>query len=81
MPYTRHYQTVIPVEPDTDLDVLRWLTRESFENKAAGDCLHIVDYKESTLTVDDIPPKAAKQLARPLGDYQWLKFEATATNA
>lgn len=81
MAYTRHYHTVIPVEPGADLEVLRWLTRESFTRKAESDCLHIVDYTESTVKLEDIPPKAAKQLSRPLSEYQWLKFEATATNA
>lgn len=81
MAYTRHYHTVIPVEPDADLEVLRWLTRESFERRAASDCLHIIDYRESTVAAADIPPKAAKQLGRPLTDYRWFAFEATATNA
>lgn len=81
MAYTRTYTTVIPVEPDTDAAVLRWLTRESFERKAAGDLLTIVDFTETKLTAADIPPKAAKQLPRPISDYQWHRFTATATAA
>ena len=81
MAYTRRYHTVIPLEPDADLKVTRWLVRESFERKAAGDCLIIVDYTEATLSADDIPPKAAKQLPRPIAEYQWVSFEAVATVA
>lgn len=81
MPYTRRYHAVIPTDPDVDLDVLRWLARESFEIKAANDCLHIIEYTEGTLAADEIPPKAAKQLGRPLTDYTWHSFSAVATNA
>lgn len=79
MAYTRTYHTIIPVEPDADLDVLRWLTRESFERKADSDCLRIVDYTETEIGADQIPPKAAKRLPRPVSDYQWHSFTATAT--
>lgn len=79
MAYTRTYHTVIPLEPGADVEVARWLTRESFERKADSDCLRITDYTEGTLTVDQIPPKAAQQLPRPLADYQWLSFTATAS--
>lgn len=81
MAYTRTYRTVVPLDPGADLDVARWLARESFELKAAGDCLHIVTYAESTVTAADLPPKAAKQLGRPLDYYQWYEFTATATAA
>lgn len=81
MAYTRTYRTVVPLEPGADLDIARWLARESFEQKAAGDCLQIVTYAESTVATDDIPPKAAKQLGRPLDYYQWYSFTATATAA
>lgn len=79
MAYTRTYTTVVPVEPGTDMVTLRWLVRESFERKAADDLLTLADYTETELSVDDIPPKAAKQLPRPLSDYTWHKFTATAT--
>jgi hypothetical protein len=81
MPFTRNYQTIIPVDPDADLDVLRWLTRESFERKAEGDCLRIVEFLEAEVAPDDLPPKAAKQLGKPLTEFQWHRFSATATNA
>lgn len=79
MPYTRNYRTVIPVEPGADVEVLRWLTRESFERKADGDCLRLVDYREGTVAAEDIPPKAAKQLAKPVTDYLWLEFCGVAS--
>ena len=81
MAYTRTYRTVVPLDPGADLDIARWLARESFEQKAAGDCLVIVGYSESSVAADEIPPKAAKQLGRPLDYYQWLAFTATATAA
>lgn len=79
MAYTRKYRTVIPVEPDTDLEVMRWLMRESFERTATGDSLVITDYQESELAADDIPPKVAQQLGRPISDFRWFAFDATAT--
>lgn len=81
MAYTRTYQTVIPLPADADLDVLRWLTRESFERKAAGDALRIDTYLEAEVDATDIPPKAAKYLPHPVTDYRWFSFTATATAA
>lgn len=80
MAYTRHYRTIIPLEPGGDPDVLRWLARESFERKADGDCLRIVDWQETQLAPEEIPPKAGKQLGRPVADYDWFAFSATATS-
>lgn len=80
MAYTRTYRTIIPVEPDANLEVLRWLARESFERQAGGDSLRITDYRESTVPLEDIPPRAAKELPKPLSDYQFYEFTATATN-
>lgn len=79
MPYTRTYRTIIPVDPAADIDLLRWLTRESFERKADGDCLRLVDYREETVAPEDIPPKAGKQLTKPISDYMWLQFSGTAS--
>lgn len=79
MAYTRKYRTVIPVEPDADLEVMRWLMRESFERTATGDSLVITDYRESEVPADDIPPKVAKELGRPISDFRWFAFDATAT--
>lgn len=79
MAYTRSYRTIVPLDPGADLEVARWLARESFERKAAGDCLTIIEYTETAVAADQIPPKVAKQLPRPLTDYQWLEFSAVAS--
>jgi len=79
--YIRTYRTVIPLNPGDDLEVARWLTRESFERKAASDALAIITYDESEMSAADIPPKAAKRLPRPATEYRWLVFTATATAA
>lgn len=81
MAYIRTYRTVIPLDDGDDLEVARWLTRESFERKATSDALAIITYEESEMSAADIPPKAAKRLPRPVGDYRWLAFTATATAA
>uniref|UniRef100_A0AAU8GQ61 Minor tail protein n=1 Tax=Mycobacterium phage Pharb TaxID=3136626 RepID=A0AAU8GQ61_9VIRU len=78
MPYTKTYRTVLPIEPEHDVEQARWLTRESFERKAAQHGLVIVDYRERTLTLDEIPPKAAEHLPRPLTDYSFVEFVGTA---
>lgn len=81
MAYVRTYRTVLPLDPGADLDVTRWLARESFERKAVGDHLTILTWSEAEVDSADIPPKAAKRLPRPAGDYLWLEFTATATAA
>lgn len=81
MAYTRTYRSTIPVLPDADLEVMRWLMRESFEKTAAGDCLRITDYQETEVDAADIPPKIANDLGRPVTDYRWWAFTATATVA
>lgn len=74
MAYERQYRTVVPIELGADVEVARWLARESFETKAAGDALNIVEYSERELSVDEIPPKALEQLGRPLTEFRWFKF-------
>jgi hypothetical protein len=81
MAYTRTFSTVIPVEPGADLEVLRWLTRETFERKAELDALRIIDYTEAEVDPDELPPKAAKQLGRPLTEFQWHRFSAVCARA
>lgn len=81
MAYTRTYRSIIPVDPDADLEVMRWLMRESFERTAAGDSLQITDYREQEIPAADIPPKVAQDLGRPVADYLWFGFTATATVA
>lgn len=78
MAYTRTYRTIVPVEPDADLRVLRWLARESFERQATGDSLRITDYQERCVPVHDLPP--TKELPKPMSAYRFYEFTATATN-
>ena len=81
MAYTRTYQTIIPLDDGVDLEVARWLMRESFERKAAGDALHIDTYVEAEVDAAEIPPKAGKYLPKPISAYRWHQFTATATAA
>lgn len=82
---TRTYKTTIPYTPE-HLDVLRWLTRESFEVKIADDNLVLVTYDEYDVPADTIPPKtreiAAAALVEQYGvnpdDIQWRTFTAEA---
>ncbi|AEK09837.1 minor tail protein [Mycobacterium phage Pixie] len=78
MPYTKIYRTVLPLEAEHDVEQARWLTRESFERKAAQHGLQIVDYTERVLGLDEIPPKAADHLPLPLSAYTFHEFVGTA---
>lgn len=78
MPYTRKYTARVLVEPDTDLEQLRWLQREAFERLAAGASLKIVDYSERQVPIEDLPPSAAKPLKRPLADFECYEFVGVA---
>jgi hypothetical protein len=64
----------VPIELGADVTVARWLARESFEKKAASDGLHIIEYSEREVGVDEIPPKAMEQLGQPLTDFVWFEF-------
>ena len=77
---TKTYQAIIPVKPGSDIAVLRWLTRESFDKKAAAESLTITGYTENTLLPADVKPEAANSIGN-LSDYLWYKFTATASNA
>lgn len=74
MAYQKQYRTIVPVELGADIALARWLARESFEKRAASDCLQIVNYSERQVPVDELPPKAMEQLGRPLTDYDWYEF-------
>lgn len=74
MVYERQYRTVVPIELGADVQVARWLARESFEKRAISDGLNIVSYAEREVPVDEIPPKALGQLGRPLTDFMWFEF-------
>lgn len=71
---TRTYKTVIPYDDTADMDVLRWLTRESFEKKIAGDGLELVEYSEQDVDPATIPPKTQAMFP----NHSWREFTATA---
>jgi hypothetical protein len=79
MPYTKQYRTIVPAEPGTDVELLRWFARESFEKVAAGDFLRIVEYTEQIVDASEIPPRNAELMGRPLTDFQWWLFSAVAS--
>ena len=94
MAVTRNYRTVIPAAPGTDLTVMRWLVRESFEVKAASEGLTISDYAENQLEVNDLTPASKTKQQNfasrvfeiifniaPSDAYQWFEFTAVAGNA
>lgn len=74
MAYEKRYRTVVPIEIGADVQVARWLARESFEVTAAADGVEIVEYAERTVPVDEIPPRALEALGRPLTDFEWYEF-------
>lgn len=76
---TRSYKTTIPYTADTDLDVLRWLTRESFELKIAADCMELVEYTEQDVDAATIPPKTRAWAVEQFGtEPLWREFTAEA---
>ncbi len=84
MAYQKRYRTVIPLPQDqaaTD-ELLVWLTRESFDRKAASDALVITEFTDDgVVPPEDIPPKVEKQLGRPATDFVWRVFEAVGERA
>ncbi|QFG11447.1 minor tail protein [Mycobacterium phage Ekdilam] len=77
MPYTKSYRTTIPIEPGADVEVLRWLTRESFERAAGFDGLTISEYAEREVPWTELPPKAAEHLPLRVDEYDWREFTGT----
>ncbi|QJD50326.1 minor tail protein [Mycobacterium phage MarkPhew] len=77
MPYTKSYRTIVPIEPGTDVEVVRWLTRESFEKTAGFDGLTIVEYTEREVPWTDLPPKIAEHLPLRADEYDWREFVGT----
>lgn len=66
----------VPRDQPADEPTLIWLTRESFDRKAAADALVIVDFKDAgEVAAEDIPPKADKQLGKPAKEFVWRAFE------
>lgn len=74
MAYEKRFRVVVPVEKGADCALLSWLARESAEKKLAADGLVVAEYTERELSVEDVPPKALKQLGRPLEDFRWFEF-------
>ncbi|QBP29775.1 hypothetical protein SEA_TYPHA_120 [Mycobacterium phage Typha] len=76
---TTEYHRVIPLAPGHDADLLRWLTRESFENLARNDGLVITEYAEEQVTPSHVPMSVARDLELPVDQYDWWLFTATVT--
>lgn len=74
----RTYRRIIPLEPGQDLELLRWLTRESFETTAANDACVVVDYSERDVPFDEIPPEVVKRMRLPVRRYRWREYVAIA---
>lgn len=84
MAYQKRYRTIVPIPRDEAADepTLVWLTRESFDLKAAGDALVIIEFTDmGEVAAQDIPPKADKQLGRPATDFVWRAFEGVGERA
>lgn len=82
MPFTRRYRTIVPLEPamsEADVEVVRWLTRESFDRKAADEFLTLVEYHEGPIPADEVPPKLAELLGRPVAEFNWWLFTGVAS--
>lgn len=69
---TKTLKVTSPAEPGADIEVLRWLTRESFEHRAAGLNLEIVEYTETEVESREVS-SAAREL---YPDAKWIRFEA-----
>lgn len=69
---------LVPVERGADVDVVRWLARESFEIAAAGDGMEILDdtYTERKVPISEVPKEFADLLGRPVTDFDWYEFRA-----
>lgn len=84
MAYQKRYRTIVPILRDEVVDEAKlvWFARESFDRKAAGDALTIVEFVDmGEVAPEDIPPKADKQLGRPAHDYVWRAFEGVGERA
>lgn len=76
---TRPYKTTIPYTADTDLDLLRWLTRESFEQKSAADNLILIEYTEHDVDPATIPAATRTWAVEKFGaEPAWREFTAEA---
>ena len=71
----KEYRRLTPLTPDIDLDQLRWLTRESFDQTAANEGLVIEDYTETVLAAKDAVPVNTKIPAVAVAE-EWMAFTA-----
>lgn len=77
MSQQKEIRRIIPVDPEeTDIEQLKWFTRESFELTATADHCRIVDYTTSVLDPSEISPQVAENLPHPIEHYQWWCFTA-----
>lgn len=89
MAYEKRYKTVVPIprpagvnrltvlggdDEHQDYTLARWLGRESFENTAASDRLDLVEYGERLVALDDVNPRLAEQLGRPIDEFEFFEF-------
>lgn len=83
MAYRKRYRTIVPIpREDSAEQELIWLTRESFDRKAAGDALRIVEFTDhGEVAAEDIPPTADRDLGRPATDFRWRLFEGVGERA
>lgn len=81
MAYQKTYRNALPLLPDQDAATAVWLAREAYDRKAANDSLKIVDFNVAEIDWKDLPPKAEKQLGRPLSDFRWLQTTAVGERA
>lgn len=88
MPYRKTYRTLVPIEKGADVQVARWLARESFETTATNDGVKIVEYAErdvpvaeATAVMDaayrnrgDHPPAVITLMGKTLDQFDWFEF-------
>lgn len=74
----KQYRRTIPVEHSADVEQLRWLTRESFDQLAAAEGLRIEEYGEAVVPADQIPAALGEQLPLEVSEYEWREFTAVA---
>lgn len=86
--YRKTYRTLVPIEKGADLQVARWLARESFEITGANDGVKIVEYSERDVPVEeatavmdaayrnrgDKPPAVITLMGKALDQFDWFEF-------
>ncbi len=73
--YGREVGDWIPGHEPLDVKLV-WLTRESFQRQAAGDCLVLRDFVDlGELDPSDVPPKTEQRMGIPAAEYVWRVFE------